>query len=126
MRRLVRWAAALTAAVLAIVVGTVGWLGWSSLPKLYVELTRLVGQGRLAEVVGTDALPIDRFMRMLGLARAAESSLGHLDAGARRLLEAYAEGVNGFLALGTTLPPEFLILRHRPEPWRAADSVLFL
>ena len=22
------------------------------------------------------------------------------------------------------LPPEFLIMRHRPEPWRPADSIL--
>jgi penicillin amidase len=45
-----------------------------------------------------------------------------------RLLEAYARGVNGFLASnGRPLPPEFQILRHRrPEPWRPADSVLFL
>jgi penicillin G amidase len=91
-----------------------------------MELNRRVGQGRLAAVLGPEALPADRLMRTLGLARAAEASVGALEPGARRLLEAYAEGVNAFLALGRRLPPEFLILRHRPEPWRAADSVLFL
>jgi penicillin amidase len=47
-----------------------------------------------------------------------------------RLLEAYARGVNGFLAARPwwrPLPPEFQLLRHPvPEPWRPADSVLFL
>ena len=42
------------------------------------------------------------------------------------MLEAYAGGVNAFLRSGARLPPEFLILRTTPEPWRPADSVLFL
>ena len=48
---------------------------------------------------------------------------------ARWNLEAYARGVNAFLTRPTgwlepRLPPEFLILRHKPEPWRPADSVV--
>ncbi len=33
-----------------------------------MEFDRLAGQGRLAELLGPDALPYDRFMRTLGLA----------------------------------------------------------
>lgn len=93
-----------------------------------MEFNRRVGRGRLAEVLGPDALPVDRFMRTLGLARAAEASVAHLAPGPLRLLEAYARGVNGFLAASRRpLPPEFQILRHpAPEPWRPADSVMFL
>ena len=35
-----------------------------------MEFDRLAGQGRLAEVLGEAALPIDRYLRTLGLARA--------------------------------------------------------
>ena len=92
-----------------------------------MEFDRLVGQGRLAEVLGEAALPLDRFLRTLGLAASAEAAL----APARRrrrlaLLEAYAAGVNAAIAgYGVALPPEFLLLRHRPEPWRPVDSLLF-
>ena len=41
-------------------------------------------------------------------------------------LEAYAAGVNAFLATRRgALPPEFLLLRFAPEPWRPADSLVW-
>ncbi|MDX6749350.1 penicillin acylase family protein [Geminicoccaceae bacterium 1502E] len=91
-----------------------------------MEMQRRTGQGRLAEILGPEALPVDRFMRTLGLRDAAEAGVAHLSPDGRRLLEAYAAGVNAFLDQGgRLLPPEFLLLRHRPEPWRVADSLVF-
>ncbi|MCS6876942.1 MAG: penicillin acylase family protein, partial [Geminicoccaceae bacterium] len=40
-----------------------------------LEFTRRLGRGRLAELLGETALPLDRFFRTLGLARAAEAGL---------------------------------------------------
>ena len=76
-----------------------------------MEFNRRVGQGRLAEILGRDALPFDRLMRTLDLRGAAEASVEHLGVEARQMLEAYAGGVNAFLRSGARLPPEFLILR---------------
>ena len=91
-----------------------------------MEMMRRYGAGRLAEVVGADALPIDKQMRVLGLYRAAEAEIPHLAREVRRGLEAYAAGVNAFLATRKgALPPEFLLLRFSPEPWRAADSLVW-
>ena len=89
-----------------------------------MEIDRLAGQGRLAEVLGETALPIDRFMRTLGLHARAEAEAAALDPDTLRLLAAYADGVNAAIdRFGLALPPEFLLLRHRPDPWRPADSV---
>src|SRR5437763_17015418 len=63
-----------------------------------MEMMRRYGAGRLSEVVGADALPIDRQMRVLGVYRAAETALASLPAPVQRELEAYAAGVNAFLA----------------------------
>lgn len=91
-----------------------------------MEFHRRLAQGRLAEILGPSALPFDRFFRTLGLARRAEAAASALPPETARLLAAYAQGVNAAIArFGRTLPPEFLLLRHRPEPWRPADSVLF-
>ena len=80
-----------------------------------MEFDRLAGQGRLAEVLGEAALPIDRFLRTLGLARAPRPTWPSRPPATLALLEAYARGVNAAIArFGATLPPEFLILRHRP------------
>jgi penicillin amidase len=91
-----------------------------------MEQQRRLGAGRLAEVFGPAALPGDRFMRTLGLYRAAEQSLEHLSEPVRAALDAYAAGVNAFLdERSGALPPEFLVLWHTPEPWRPADSLVF-
>ncbi len=92
-----------------------------------MEMNRRIGAGRLAEVIGGRGVPVDRFMRTIGLQRAAEASLAHLSAEAVDRLDAYAQGVNAFLATRTgPLPPEFLILGHRPEPWLPADSLVLI
>ena len=88
-----------------------------------MEMSRRIAAGRLAEVVGPAGLPVDRFMRTLGVRRAAEANLRGLNAETRRLLEAYAAGVNAFLAGGPVLPPEFWLTGVRPEAWSPADSV---
>ncbi|HEV3007929.1 MAG TPA: penicillin acylase family protein [Burkholderiales bacterium] len=90
-----------------------------------MEMNRRIGSGRLAEVLGPAALDADRFMRTLGLRRVAEANLQRYDAETRRLLDAYAAGVNAFLAGRPVLPPEFWILRVTPEPWSAADSIVW-
>ncbi|BCX17534.1 MAG: penicillin amidase [Geminicoccaceae bacterium] len=89
-----------------------------------LEVTRRIGRGRLAELLGARALPFDRFMRTLGLARVAEEGLAAYRPEERALLEAYAAGVNAAIARSRPLPPEFQLLWHEPEPWRPADSLL--
>ena len=96
-----------------------------------MELLRRSGQGRLSEIFGERAFGSDVFLRTLDLYGHAERSLAALSPEARRTLEAYAKGVNAFMErkigwLEPRLPPEFLLLRHAPEPWRSADSVVGL
>ncbi|HEX9185219.1 MAG TPA: penicillin acylase family protein, partial [Burkholderiales bacterium] len=88
-----------------------------------MEMNRRIGAGRLAEILGAGALEADRFMRTLGLRRVAQANLERYDAETRRLLDAYAAGVNAFLAGRPVLPPEFWLLNVTPEPWSALDSV---
>jgi penicillin amidase len=96
-----------------------------------MELQRRTGQGRLSEVFGERTFRTDVFLRTLDLYGHAERSLAALPAEARSALEAYARGVNAYLTrrlgwLEPRLPPEFLLLQHRPEPWRAADSAVII
>lgn len=90
-----------------------------------IDFNRRIAQGRVAEILGPGAVDADRFLRTLGIQRAAQSIAANLDAETRALLDAYAAGVNAYLATRTeALPPEFLLLRApAPEPWTAADSI---
>ncbi|GEO80470.1 penicillin acylase family protein [Pararhodospirillum oryzae] len=91
-----------------------------------MESMRRLGQGRLAELLGAPVLPLDRFTRALGLVPLAEAAFQRLPAATRARFEAYAAGVNHAVRTHTgALPPEFLVLLHRPEPWRPVDSLLW-
>lgn len=90
-----------------------------------MELTRRVVEGRLAEVLGGRLLESDRFLRSLGLARAARAAVADLGAEQRSWLEAYAAGVNAWIAGHRgAFPPEFELLRIEPEPWEVEHSLM--
>jgi penicillin amidase len=90
-----------------------------------MEMSRRLGSGWLAEILGPNALEADRFMRTLGLRRVAEVNLVHYDAETRRLLDAYASGVNAYVEQRQVLPPEFWLLGVTPEPWTPIDSIVW-
>ena len=93
-----------------------------------MEVNRRIGAGRLSEVIGPNTLPLDRTMRVLGFKRSAQRNYANLDPATRRALESYAAGVNTFIAsrdfMRRPLPPEFIVLGVKPEPWRPEDSLV--
>ena len=90
-----------------------------------MDLMRRNASGRLSELAGPVTLPQDRLMRTLGLRRRAEADLAGLDADTRGLLDAYASGVNAWIAArGRLAAPEFLLFGP-PEPWTPVDSLLW-
>ncbi len=92
-----------------------------------LETHRRIGSGRLAEAFGEPALDTDRFLRALGVKRAAQAQWARLEPRSRALLEAYADGVNAFQREELRArPPEFVLLGLQPEPWTPQDSLAWL
>jgi penicillin amidase len=89
-----------------------------------MELHRRIAAGRLSEVIGERALPIDRLMRRLGLRRVSEAEwhVTHASSEVHGLLEGYTRGVNAAMR-DRPLAAEFTVVRHRPEPWEPEDSL---
>jgi penicillin G amidase len=91
-----------------------------------MDLMRHYGAGRLAEWFGPGAVESDRSTRTLGLYRAAEAQYALLSPGLRAVFDAYAAGVNAFLASRHgALPPEYALLGVVPEFWKPADSLVW-
>jgi penicillin amidase len=89
-----------------------------------MDLLRRVARGQLSEILGPTTVKIDKEFRTLGFARAAERDVSILDAEPRRLIEAYARGVNKFIEQHhKSLPLEFSLLRYEPQPWRPSDTL---
>lgn len=91
-----------------------------------MEMQRRIVAGRLSEILGPASLDTDKFLRTLGVRRAATKQYNKLDAPSKEALNQYAKGVNAatsqMLADGP-LPPEFVMLGVKPEPWEPIDSV---
>lgn len=87
-----------------------------------MELTRRVVSGRLSEIIGKDALNVDRIARMMGF-----KALGKTDAAEFSkeplfpYLESYVKGINYFIATCKYPPVEFKLLKVNLEDWTVAD-----
>jgi penicillin amidase len=89
-----------------------------------MELMRRSAQGRLSELVGAVALPLDKVHRTYGFRQVAEAAVPLLPAEERQALEAYAAGVNAFIAARPgRWGLEFQMLGLEPEPWTTANSL---
>src|SRR5437016_14621048 len=78
-----------------------------------MDLLRRVARGQLSEILGPRTLAIDKEFRTNGFARAAERDATLLDPESRKVMEAYARGVNQFIAQHKkSLPIEFSLLRY--------------
>jgi penicillin G amidase len=86
-----------------------------------MEVHRRAGSGRISELVGPAGLPLDRVSRYFGWQKAIQAQVDGADSLVKDVLSAYSAGVNAYIA-SQPLPPEFVLLRHKPEPWGLADT----
>jgi penicillin G amidase len=98
-----------------------------------MDFRRHLAAGRLSELFGISQLETDVYIRTLGWRRVAEQELSLLAPSTRRYLDAYAAGVNAYLAgrSATDLSLEYSLLRlqglrYSPAAWTAVDSVAWL
>jgi len=95
-----------------------------------MDLFRRNARGELSEVLpnvpGSPALDQDKLHRTFGLTHVVEAEVAQASPQSKKLLEAYAAGVNAYISsLGPKqLPPEFQILGYTPRPWTPADSLI--
>jgi penicillin amidase len=100
-----------------------------------MEVWRHISAGRLSELFGTSTLKEDRFIRTLGWRQSAERDLAELSPGARAAVDAYAVGVNDWIAdhAGAMSLPFVVtgfkaglgggIGGYKLEPWTAIDTL---
>ena len=92
-----------------------------------LEMNRRLASGRLSEILGNDTVSIDRFIRTLGIKRAAERQFDRYPVAAKRMLQAYADGVNaGNAHLAWALPVEYFLTGSKPGHWSPTDSVAWM
>lgn len=98
-----------------------------------MDFRRHVTSGRVAELFGSSQVATDEFLRTLDWHGIAEKEVAAMDPATRGYYEAYAEGVNAYLAdhKGAEASFEYAVVgMNNPdytiEPWTPADSVAWL
>jgi penicillin amidase len=90
-----------------------------------MDLYRRHAGGELAEILGGALVAHDKAQRVLGFRKAAHRIYTGLSAGEKSGLDAYARGVNLFIAQHhDSLPAEFMLLHYSPSQWTGEDSIL--
>jgi penicillin G amidase len=93
-----------------------------------MELWKRSGQGRLAEVLGPEAVARDLNARRLRYRGDMEAEFQSYAPDAKAILEAFTAGINAYIAEverpgGRGLPVEFQIAGFRPETWHPVDCL---
>ncbi len=95
-----------------------------------MDFWRHIGSGRLSEMLGANMVEDDRFLRNLGWERIARQEFETMDEHIREALQAYADGVNAYLAehQGSELSLEYAIVKllapdYKPEPWHPVHTL---
>lgn len=88
-----------------------------------VDFTTRLARGRLAELLGELALPMDRFFRTIGLERAARASLDNVDDQTRASAAPYSRGFSEG-ARSLPKPVEYLFLDLEPSIPQSDDEAL--
>lgn len=98
-----------------------------------MDFRRHVTSGRLAELLGEDALETDMYIRAMGWRRVAEQELSLLSPETLDYLEAYSAGVNAYIDSNepAQMALEYSVLAlngldYTPEEWTPVDSVSWL
>jgi len=91
-----------------------------------MDLSRRTARGEIAEIFGRDAVDSDKRFRTYGFAALSEETAAKCSPKLRLALDAYARGVNAYIASldDKSLPQEFKALQYRPRPWQPADSLV--
>ncbi len=90
-----------------------------------LDYLRRKAVGRLAEILGPEAVQLDVLARTVGLHRIAAAELQQLPPQTVTLLQAFSDGINAYIRSLTPdqLPIEFALLDYAPEAWQPVDSV---
>lgn len=98
-----------------------------------MEFWRRIGSGRLAELFGKDVLGTDIYLRTIGFARIAQKEYEQIDTDSKRILDAYAAGVNAYILTRkpSKLGLEFSLLKlngveFEIEPWEPVNTLTWI
>jgi penicillin amidase len=91
-----------------------------------MDLQRRASSGELSALFGKGTLETDKELRIHGFRERAKLVWESLPEKEKQILDLFTLGVNEGLASLGTRPPEYWLLRTKPEWWKPEDSILVI
>ena len=88
-----------------------------------MEIIKRIGQGRISEFAGEEALSKDIFLRAIGFAEIAQRESDTLQPQEKRVLQRFVDGINYYLDTHRR-PLYFTLLGLKKEKWSVSDPLL--
>ncbi len=89
-----------------------------------MDFDRLRCVGRIAEFLGSSAIPQDTLMRRRRMERVSKLDYSIASAEVKAVVDAYTDGVNAFIDSTESLPVEYKLLGTKPERWEPWHCVV--
>ncbi|WP_181186008.1 penicillin acylase family protein [Alkalicoccus urumqiensis] len=92
-----------------------------------MDMTRRQAGGRLAEVIGPQAVESDEYFRTYGMHRGTEALTAEFNEETEAMVTAFADGVTAYIEEASSageLPLEFQVLGYEPEAWTPEDTAI--
>lgn len=88
-----------------------------------IDMWRRTNEGRLAEILGPEAIAHDRLARLIQYRGSWEEEFSSYHPDGEMIFQRFADGVNALIAsLGDNLPVEYQLTGLRPLPWTPQAS----
>lgn len=89
-----------------------------------MDLARRAAEGKLSQIFGEETVPFDRMFLTVGIKDISEKILSEINPETKKILEAYARGVNLYIKNSKgNYPVEFYILGYQPDNWKPVNSI---
>ena len=90
-----------------------------------LHLNRLLATGRVSELIGSDGVGYDSYVRTIGVLRATDARLQSITSEENAAYLNYAAGINKLVEQMEIYPHEFHVFFTSFEPWTVRDSIAF-
>ncbi len=88
-----------------------------------LETTRLLGTGRISELIGPLGVEIDQSLRLLDINKAVPDIIANMSEDTASWCNGFLEGINCAIKHCPQMPHELKVLGIKPEPWQLEDLI---
>lgn len=88
-----------------------------------LEMARRLVHGRLSEIAGPIANPVDHTLRVIDFPKSAKQVVANFPPETKIWVDRYVQGINDYIAHSKELPYEFRLLNMKVEKWQPEDLI---